>query len=256
MTILLKNFKVTNLNSGNRLQSGRKTQEEINTIFSQKNTISNVFEEQRVPGTPALISSGGLKDKAHMSIEYIRIIRQVGENNNDSIFIPDRMRITKLSGDCKANNTVAYAFSASNNTSPTELTWTVLYGNGNAQLNGDYFDLDLPDETSMPNLYLALILIKDGWRHKTVISEEDKIVSIPSNLPYYCVNPQYSTQDPNINHMIVSQGYNIDIGVKSRIVVAFEDWELPRSDFDYNDVIISISSVYLDENNINDTFIS
>lgn len=107
-----------------------------------------------------------------------------------------------------------------------------------------------------PNLYLLIALIPNGWDNKTIIDSTNKICSLPNDSTYYSINPTYSSTDTTSAHTINIKGYNSTIGTFSRVVVAFEDRSIATTDKDYNDVILSVSSVFFDEIKINDTNLS
>ena len=256
MTITIKNFKVLDTTSGKMQQSGRKTSTQLTTITSQNKFISELVERQAIPGTPSTISSGPFVGSAHMASKYIKISREVGNNEIDAVFIPTIMRIIKLTGTSSAANMVCYAFANSLNQLPTALEWNVLFANFNQQEVGDYVDIPLPDSTFYPNLYLAIILINDAWVQRTIVDASQKICSVPNNLDYYCINPAYSNADVNESHSVNIQAYNSRIGYQNRICLAYEDWTMSETDRDYNDIVISIVNRDFDDNEINDTSIS
>ena len=252
MTINIKNFKVTDLTSGKMEQSGRKTQEQLNVIKSQDKFKTSLVEQQAVPGTPTIISSGPLLNSAHMSTKYINISRENGKNSIDSVFIPTIIRIIKLSGYSAVANMICYAFANSPTQLSENLEWNVLFANFNEQTEGDYVDISLPDSTLYPKLYLGLILLNNAWLKKTIVNETQKICSIPSNLKFFCINPSYSNADVGLSHVINIQAYNTYIGYQNRLCVAFEDYYSNVTDRDYNDVVLSIQDRDFDENAIND----
>ena len=254
--ITIKNFKVTNLTSGKIQQTGRRKLNYLETILSSKTFINDLVERTAIPGTPGSITSGDLVNKAHMSTKYIEILNQYGTNGIDTIIIPAKIRFTKVTGTSSAQNMICYGWASSLDTAVTAITWNVLFANFNEQTQGDYIDIDLPDRTRFPKLFLALILINDAWRNKTIENVNLKICSVPGNLDYFCINPDNSKADVGDSHCVNIQGFSNIYGVQNRISVAFEDWYMDQTDNDYNDVVISIQDAYLDDDNVNDTSIS
>lgn len=254
--ITIKNFKVIDLISGKIQQTGRRKLNYLETILSSKTFINDLVERNAIPGTPASITGGDLVDKAHMSTKYIEILNEYGSNGIDKIIIPTRIRFTKVSGTSSAKNMLCYGWASSLNTAVTDITWNVLFANFNEQTQGDYIDIDLPDRTGYPELFLALILINDAWSNKTIVNESLKICSVPGTLDYFCINPDNSKVDIGDSHCVNIQGFNNIYGVQNRISVAFEDWYMEQTDNDYNDVVISIQDAFVDDNNVNEIIIS
>lgn len=256
MSISIKYFKVLDTTTGKMQQNGRKTSSELSVIKSQNKMITGLIEQDSIPGTPSTISSGPFYGNAHMSTKYIEILRTNSNTTTDGVFIPTIMRVIKLCGTTSARNVICYGFSAYLTTTPENIEWNVLFANPNAQENGDYRDIELPDTTKYPRLYLGLLIINKGWDSRTVVDATNKICSLPSNLNYFCINPAYSNLDVNMSHCMNIQGYNSSVGYQNRICVAFEDWKFSHSDKDYNDFVISIQNRDFDENVINDMVIS
>ena len=254
--ITIKNFKVTNLVTGKIQQAGRRKLNYLETILSSKTFINDLVERSAIPGTPASITGGDLVDKAHMSTKYIQILNEYGNNTIDTIIIPTRIRFTKVSGTSSAKNMLCYGWTSSLDTATTAITWNVLFANFNEQSQGDYIDIDLPDRTEFPKLFLALILINDAWSNKTIVNESLKICSVPGTLDYFCINPDNSKVDVGDSHCVIIPGYSDIYGVKNRISIAFEDWYMTETDKDYNDVVISIQDAFVDDNNVNEIIIS
>lgn len=254
--ITIKNFKVTNLVTGKIQQTGRRKLNYLETILSSKTFINDLVERSAIPGTPASITGGDLVDKAHMSTKYIQILNEYGNNTLDTIIIPTRIRFTKVSGTSSAKNMLCYGWTSSLDTAVTDITWNVLFANFNEQTQGDYIDIDLPDRTGYPELFLALILINDAWSNKTIVNESLKICSVPGTLDYFCINPDNSKVDEGDSHCVIIPGYSDIYGVKNRISIAFEDWYMTETDKDYNDVVISIQDAFVDDNNVNEIIIS
>ena len=256
MSITIKNFKVLNTTSGKMQQSGRRTLSYLETILSSKTFLNDLVERFAIAGTPATISGGNLVGKAHMGERYIEIIRKNGERGVDKISVSTKLRITKISGTSSAANMICYGWTNDPNILPTSITWNVLFANFNQQTQGDYIDIEMPDRTSFPNLYLALILINDAWKSRTIVDASQNICSVPGTLDYFCINPNYSNVDVSLSHCVNIQAYNETNGLQNRICVAFEDWYMAQTDRDYNDVVLAIQDAFLDTDNVNDTTIS
>ena len=253
MTLNIAHYKVAN-NSGKIAQSGG------NSLSFKSNTsvLSDLYEAVTIFGTPITINRAPLNSYAHMMSNYIQIVRNTINpvSNQDQLFIPDRLRIKIIGGVCVQSNMILYAWSASPTKSPYELRWQVLFANCNAQPRNTFIDIDLPDSALYPSLYLSLILIDGGFSESSEVDSSQNIYSCPGNLPFYCINPAFNVINPNERHMIASQGINTINGYYSRVVVAFEDLPFLKSDRDYNDVVLSLSSVFFDETHTNDTTIS
>ena len=257
MSITIKQFKVTDTLTGKVKQSGRRTSSYLETIVSMKTFSNNLAERNIVQGTPSTITKEGLSNNAHMSTKYIKIDRLNIDNNiTDHLYVSTKLRITKISGQSSAQNMICYGWVSSLTTTSTNVTWNVLFANFNSHTDGDYIDVELPNSTHYPNLYLALILINDAWRNKTITNETLKICSIQSNLDYFSIDPDKSNADISDSHMIIIQASNSKYGLHNRICIAFEDWYMNKCDKDYNDVVISLQDAQLDQNNINDVSLS
>jgi hypothetical protein len=258
MSLSIKNFKVLDTSTGKMAQNGRRSLGHLETMVASKTFLDNLQEKRLVYGTPKTIKKGNLVTTAHMSTQYIKINRgeQHGTNDNDVLNVMTRLRLTKLTGTSDATNMLCYAWANSLSTASTNLSWNVAFANFNEQTQGDYLDIDLPNNTSYPNLYLALLIINGAWDTKTIENQELKICSIPgNNLVYFSITPSQSSSDTNYSHCIVIKAYNSRIGLQNRVCLAFEDWHMNFSDRDYNDVVISLQDACLDDNNINDTSI-
>lgn len=258
MSLSIKNFKVLDLDTGKIQQDGRRTLNHLETIVASKTFLDNLQERRLVYGTPKTIKKGNLVTKAHMSTQYIKINRgeQHRANSDDVLNVMTRLRLTKLTGTSAAKNMLCYAWTNSINTTSTNLIWNVAFANFNEQNQGDYLNIDLPENTNYPNLYLALMIINGAWDQKTIVNQEQKICSIPGNdLVYFSITPSQSISDTNYSHCIVIKAYSSHIGLQNRVCLAFEDWHMNFSDRDYNDVVISLQDAFLDDNNINDNSI-
>lgn len=251
MSINIKNFKTINSN-GKMNISGRKTLQQINLIYSNKQYLTNVNEGISINGMPASIEKLGLKNNSHLG-KNIKIIRERYSTQNNTIYIPDRLRISYIGGQTSGNNSILYAWSNKQNINYTKLKWNVLFADSNKQEIGDYWDIDLPDFTLYPNLYLNVIMLLNSWsENRKLISENIYNFNSKVKNKIYNNNFIYSTIDKNKSHSINLQATNTIDNINTKIIIGWEDWALPKSDLDYNDIILSISSVFFDENNIND----
>lgn len=252
MSINIKHFKVINNTNGKVKISGRNNNTKINLIKSHNQYLNNISEGQEVTGMPSNISKTGLQGLSHLG-NNIQIIKHRFTINNNSLYIPDRLRISYISGTTAGNNSIIYAWSNKENINYTELDWNVLFANCNAQSHGDYWDIDLPDDTHYPNLYLNIIMLLNSWSEKK-LQIKDNIFNFKNTIHkrIYHNNYLYSYIDNNTSHSINLQGTNTKDNINTRIIIGFEDWPLPNSDLDYNDIILSISSVFFDETNLND----
>ena len=258
MSLTIRPFRVldTKLSAGKMSYSGIRHLNDLEKIVSNREMVLSLVNKVAVPGMPYEISVfGQLYGKAHLCQSMIKIIQsyQRPSGVTEEVYIPERqLRMTKIGGICLKRNTIIYAFSERADPSPVSLIWTVLFASTKRQSNGEYVDINLPD---YPEVYLSIMLIPDGWTHRRVINEEKKLCVIPGDLKYYCLNPMLSSGDIGISHAIVMQAYNKIDGFPTRVIVTWEDLNSsdPKVDFDYNDVILSISSSYFDELMVNDT---
>lgn len=257
MSLTIKKFVVLDTSNGQMATTGRSTSTQISNILSQATLRDGVTEHVAVPGTPTTISSGSLFGNAHMGSSYVQLIRDLSQNVSiDSVFVPELLRLTFISGTCLFRNTILYGFAPSSSTSLTSITFTVLFANGNAQTVGDYFDIQLPDSTSYPNIYLVLVILPNAWPLATVVDLTNKLYSFSGSESRYTTNPSQNSPDSGTAHTIQIQGRSSYNGFQTRVVVAFEDRRMYKSDKDYNDVMISICSRYMDDLQTNDTNIS
>lgn len=253
MSLTIKYFKVTDTSTGHIQPTGNKEYLWNNANASILNNLSN---HRLVTGTPSSITQDILKDIAHMGVTYIKIINDFQLNlAYDGIFIVDKIRIAYIGGSCAYKNSIIYGFAANNTTASEDINWNVLFANSNAQTTGDYFDIELPDRTLYPNLFLALAIIPNGWTNRNIIDISNKIYSLSGSTTYFNINKTYSSIDTTSSHTINIQGYDQVNGILSRVVLAFEDRQMSSTDKDYFDVIVSVSCAYFDEININDTII-
>lgn len=161
----IRNFTVTDTTTGAMAQSGR---DPSNSAFLSQSTMLNDLSQNVAVTNKTLtnISNYTLATHAHFSRSYIKIIRDYTQDIStaDEVFIPDGiMRITFLSANATYNSSLVYAFSAFPNTSIADLTWNVAIANTKSQVSGDYFDIQLPDSTYYPSLYVCLLIVKDAW---------------------------------------------------------------------------------------------
>jgi hypothetical protein len=257
MSLTIKNFTVLNTTSGQMPITGMFNSTILSTILSYITYTSNVTEEVAVPGTPTAISSGGLSTTAHMSTSYIKITKTLGFSSGDTVYVPDNfLRLTYLGGFCGFSNTLLYGFTNNLSTSPTSITWNVAFAVDLMQTAGDYIDIELPNPSSYPSLYVAFILLANVWQSRTVVNEN--ICSInSSNAQYsFCINPTESSNDTGSSHFIIMQGKNVGMNIFSHIVIGMEDNIFSNSDKDYNDFTFSIGSRYITDTQLNDTNLS
>jgi hypothetical protein len=255
-------FKVRNISTGQMYQNGRTSLSQQNIIQSYNQLNSKLGEGVLIQGTPnSLPSTPDFNSISKLTTNYIQILRDLGTRSgvNDQVFIPDMIRVKICAGTCDDKNMILYAFSNNNQTSSTALRWFVLFANTNAETFCNYVDIPLPDMTLYPSLYMSFILVNGGFAKATISDPYLHIFRMPSsstssNYSYYSINPSKSNADVNIKHMISSNGYNSTTGYMTRVNICFEDLPIGnnKSDRDYNDVVLSVSSVFFDENNIND----
>lgn len=249
----IKNFVVADISTGRMSQSGR----EPTRFLSQSTLITDL--SKNLPVTNKLlttITDASLNSHAHFSSSYIKIIREYTQDisSADEVYIPDGiMRITFLSEKAVYNSSLLYAFTPYSTTTTRSLEWNVAIANSKAQTAGDYFDIQLPDPTYYPSLYISFLIVKDAWVLKKIIDPVQKICRI-SNVSrfHYCINPQFCFYDRNRKHFVCSNGLDRTTGIKTRITMGVE---ADRHGFycscDFNDIVFSLSSrTYLNENQI------
>ena len=112
-------------------------------------------------------------------------------------------------------------------------------------------DINLPDQTLIPTVYLAIILLNGAWNSRTIVS--GNTCNIINTLPNFCIDPSKSVSDTGTSHFIHSQGWCSHYGIMARVVIVAEDWYTTNTDNDYNDVLLSVSSRYISDLQINDT---
>jgi hypothetical protein len=247
----IKNFLVADTSTGRRPQSGR----EPTRFLSQSTLINDLSANKAVTNkTLQAITDASLNSHAHFSRSYIRVIRDYTQDISgaDEVYIPDGiMRITFLSANAIYNSSLIYAFSPYPNKAINNLEWNVVIANSKTQTAGDYFDIQLPDSTYYPSLYVCFIIVKDAWPMREIVSENICRISSVSRF-HYCVHPQKCAYDRNRPHFVVCNGLDTTTGIKTRITFGVED---DRHGYycscDYSDLVFSLSSrTYLNENSI------
>lgn len=261
MSIIIKNFTVSDTTTGKMAQTGRYTNAQVDNILSHITYLNGVRNKRVVQGTPSTISSGDLYGNAHMSTSFIKIIHDFRRNTqNDCIYVPDGMiRLVYLGGSCAATNSLLYGFAPKLTTNISTITFNVVIAKNTSQTKGDYFDIALPDRMSYPNLHIVFILLCSAWTHRTIVS--GNICSISASLMdntnlNFCIDPSKSIGDINQSHFIISQGLSTTFGIYTRIIIGIEDLPMSGTDRDYNDCMIAISSKTISESQLNDTTIS
>jgi hypothetical protein len=243
-------FNVTNTTTGNIQQSGRKTNSELTNIVSQSRIITDLVSGNTVPGTPSQITSGPLYRIGQMGFQYIELIKSFQKNTSlNSLFVPDNiLRLTFLGGTTSSTDSIIYAFANSTSQTFAGLTFNMAMANTNSQVTGDYFDIELPNPTEYPNIYLVLALINGAWTTRTIVSGNQCSIQIGAiGTSTYCINPTQSLQDNGLAHFILVNGIN------SNIAIGIEDEPIASSNRDYANVKIAISGRSINDNLTNDT---
>ena len=251
-------FNVTNTTTGNMQQSGRKTNSELTNIVSQSTIITDLVSGTTVPGTPVEITGGPLYGIGQMGFQYIQLIKAFQKNTSlNSLFVPDNIiRITFLGGTTSSTDSVIYAFANSTSQTFSNLTFNMAMANTNSQVTGDFFDIELPDPTSYPNIYLVLALINGAWTTRTIVSGNRCRIEIGAvGTSTYCINPTQSLQDVGLKHFILVCGYNSTLGIHSNIAIGIEDDPIASSNRDYANVKIAVSSRMVNDSLTNDTLL-
>ena len=249
-------FNVTNTTTGNMQQSGRKTNSELTNIVSQSRIITDLVSGTTVPGTPVQITGGPLYGIGQMGFQYIELIKSFQKNTSlNSLFVPDNfVRLTFLGGTTSSMDSIIYAFANSTSQTFASLTFNMAIANTNSQVTGDFFDLQLPDPTSYPNIYLVLAIINGAWTTRTIVSGNQCRIQIGAiGTSTYCINPTQSLQDNGLAHFILVNGYNSVLGIHSNIAIGIEDDPITTSNRDYANVKIAISSRMTNDSLINDS---
>ena len=257
MSITINQFNVIDTTSGLVDITGRYDSSQINNMFIYNTFTIGINNKIQVPGTPTTISSTSLLyNKSHLSTNFIHILKNTEYYNNntniDSVYVPDNiLRIVYLGGQTSATNTVIYGFAPSSSTLITNINWNVLMAVNKVHTIGDYWDIELPDSTFYPDLYLSIIVLNGAWKIRNIIN--NNICSVNYSLPSFCINPSVSTSDSGLSHFIVLQGYNSNANLLTRLLISVEDWYSSSTDNDYNDIIFSISGKHYDNINVNET---
>jgi len=249
-------FNVTNITTGNMQQTGRKTGSQLTNIVSQSRIITDLVSGTTVPGTPYEITGGPLYGIGQMGFQYIELVRTFQKNYQlNSLFIPDDfVRLTFLGGTTSSTDAIIYAFANSTSQTFGSLTFNMAIANTNSQINGDYFDLQLPDPTAYPNIYLVLALINGAWTTRTIVSGNQCRIQIGAvGTATYCINPSQSLQDVGLKHFILVNGYNSVYGINSNIAIGIEDDPIATSNRDYANVKIAVSSRMINDSLTNDS---
>ena len=249
-------FNVTNTTTGNMQQSGRKTNSELTNIVSQSRIITDLVSGTTVPGTPVTITSGPLYGIGQMGFQYIELIKSFQKNTSlNSLFVPDNIiRITFLGGTTSSTDSIIYAFANSTSQTFSSLTFNMAMANTNSQVTGDFFDIQMPDSTSYPNIYLVLAIINGAWTTRTIVSGNQCSIQIGAvGTTTYCINPTQSLQDNGLAHFILVNGYNSTLGIHSNIAIGLEDDPIASSNRDYANVKLAVSSRMTNDSLINDS---
>jgi hypothetical protein len=249
-------FNVTNTTTGNMQQSGRKTNSELTNIVSQSRIITDLVSGTTVPGTPVTITSGPLYGVGQMGFQYIQLIKTFEKNTSfSSLFVSDNIiRLTFLGGTTSSTDSIIYAFANSTSQTFASLTFNMAMANTNSQVTGDFFDIQMPDSTSYPNIYLVLALINGAWTTRTIVSGNQCRIQIGAvGTATYCINPTQSLQDVGLKHFILVSGYNTTLGIHSNISIGIEDDPIASSNRDYANVKLAVSSKMINDSLTNDS---
>ena len=249
-------FNVTNTTTGNMQQSGRKTNSQLTNIVSQSRIITDLISGTTVPGTPVTITSGPLYGIGQMGFQYIELIKAFQKNTSlNSLFVPDNfVRLTFLGGTTSSTDSIIYAFANSTSQTFAGLTFNMAIANTNSQITGDFFDIQLPDPTAYPNIYLVLAIINGAWTTRTIVSGNQCSIQIGAvGTATYCINPTQSLQDNGLAHFILVNGYNSVLGIHSNIAIGIEDEPIASSNRDYANVKLAVSSRMINDSLTNDS---
>jgi hypothetical protein len=249
-------FNVTNTTTGNVQQTGRKTNDQLTNIYTQSRIINDLVNGTTVPGTPYQITSGPLYGVGQMGFQYIQLVKVFQQNAPlNSLYVPDSfIRLTFLGGTTTSTDSIIYAFASSTSQTFAELTFNMAIANTNSQIVGDYFDIQLPDLTDYPNIYLVLSLINGAWTNRTIVSGNQCRIQLGEvGTSTYCINPTQSLQDVGLKHFILVCGLNDVLGINSNIAIGIEDEPIATSNLDYSKVKIAVSNRTTNANFTNDT---
>lgn len=245
--ITIRSFNVTDVDTGSITKNGTTfISSGENAFLDNFNTITNV------EGTPDHIDNTSISSIAHLEVTYIKIKEFMSSTSEDCIFIPDSIKIKRVGGTSELNNSLIYAFSNNSDQSAVSVIWKVGIPNTSNFSDGSYITINFPDLTYYPNdLYLMLAIAPDAWTSKNIVNATTCTIS--GNF-YYTINPTYSLSDIGLSHSIVTVGYNSQLGVFDRCVIAFEDTPFTEgSTRTYDSLIISVSSTFLDDINTTET---
>lgn len=248
MPLTVKNFTVLNTSTGKMAITGNL----VYNYVSINNMTGNLINLVAVQGMPTSLDRPGFSDVAHRGLNLIKISNNF-VTNSDEIYAVRFVRIKLVYINCSYKNSILYSFASSETTAVNNLTFNVLFANCHAQSLGDYWDIELPDNTLYPNLFLVLLLVTDGWTRNVTYS--GSVYTITPTM-YFGIKSSFSSTDTSSPHTINIKGYNGSNGIVNRIILAFEDLSSANTDWDYNDVILSVSGHFSDENLNNDTSIS
>lgn len=249
-------FNVTNTTTGNMQQTGRKTNSELTNIVSQSRIITDLVSGTTVPGTPYEITGGPLYGVGQMGFQYIELVKTFQKNYQlNSLFVADDfVRLTFLGGTTSSTDAIIYAFANSTSQTFANLTFNMAMANTNSQVTGDFFDIQLPDPTAYPNIYLVLAIINGAWTTRTIVSGNQCRIQIGAvGTATYCINPTQSLQDVGLKHFILVNGYNSVYGINPNIAIGIEDDPIASSNRDYANVKIAVSSRSINAGLVNDT---
>ncbi len=261
MALNIADFIVNNTTTGHMQQTSRQTSFHVNVINSQKAIIDDLVVDTTVPGTPSTISSGPLYNTGFMSHGYIHLVRKYGTNlaltgssSGPTLFCTySKIRIMYLGGTTTNSNSLLYAF-VPKITTTENIRYFVAMANCKEQAVGDYFDIQLPDLTAMPNVYLVLRILGGAWDSRTIVSgNKCSISSTSPGVTNYCINPVYSGTDTNLAHFIGVNGVNASSGLYTNISYGVEDDVINESNRDYANIKFAVADVFLHDLFINNS---
>lgn len=251
----VKNFIVLNTTSGQMSTSGRYTNSQVTNILTQALVINDLITGTNVPGTPTAITGGSLYGKGHMNSTYIKIVTDYSINPTyDSVFIADEfIRFVYLGGSTSSSDTLLYSFATSTTTSSSGLTFNVVFAKSTSQTVGDYFDIQLPDTTAYPILYLVLVVLNGAWDTRTIVSGNTCSINYSGgSILNYNITPSESISDVGKSHYILVSGTNTVYGYVGRISFGVEDALISGTN-DYAELKFSISDRMISDVQTNDT---
>ena len=241
-------------NNGYIHNTGKQSIDWIKSYSSLQNFLG---KHKTIQGMPMVLKKDGLINIAHPGENYIKINNSIGDKNGknkDELFTFGTVRITLLYYNCKYKNSILYGFSNKNSNNLKNIKWNVLFGDCHCHNNGDYWDLIIPNTMDCSNtssLYLAIILIQDGWNRRITVDQNKKLYAFDltdPNVVYFSISKDDSADGhKNEYHSINICEYDPINGRKIRMIIAFEDRGGKISDYDYNDVILAVSSKFIDD---------